>query len=54
MTNQEVAYIVDAINQVTANAKQWGQDYKFNHTTGDFEYADQDVEFPNLAKFSPL
>ncbi len=54
MTDKEVAFIVDAINQVTANLDNWGKDYRFNPATGDFEHLKLKVEFPQLAQFEPL
>lgn len=38
MSNQEVQYVVDAVNAVADNAEEWGQAYRFNPKTADFEY----------------
>ncbi|GLX79381.1 selenocysteine lyase [Thalassotalea insulae] len=54
MSDKEVAFIVDAINQVTANLIEWSKDYRFNPSTGDFEHRQLEVSFPQLAQFDPL
>ncbi|WP_206483581.1 aminotransferase class V-fold PLP-dependent enzyme [Thalassotalea sp. G2M2-11] len=54
MTDKEIAYVVDAINQVTANIEIWSQDYRFNPAIGDFEHRQLQVDFPELAEFDPL
>jgi len=54
MTDKEVAYVVDAINQVTTNIEEWSKEYRFNPATGDFEHNNLAVEFPNLENFDPL
>lgn len=54
MTNKEIAYVVDAINQVTANIEQWGKGYKFNPATGDFENHNIAIEYPTLSDFDAL
>jgi len=54
MSDGEVAFVVDAINQVTENIQEWGQDYRFNPASGDFEHVSLEVKFPNLAGFDAL
>ncbi|SEK73926.1 Selenocysteine lyase/Cysteine desulfurase [Colwellia chukchiensis] len=53
-SDQEVAFVVDAIKQVTENVAQWSQAYRFNPATGDFEHKQAQVELPSLAGFDPL
>ncbi len=54
MTNKEVAYVVDAIKQVTENIGVWGKEYRFNPANGDFEHCKLQVSFPELKNFHPL
>ncbi|MDO6446554.1 aminotransferase class V-fold PLP-dependent enzyme [Colwellia sp. 1_MG-2023] len=54
MSNKEIEFVVDAINQVTENIDQWSQDYRFNPATGDFEHCHLAVEFPELKGFDPM
>ena len=54
MTDKEVAYVVDAINQVTANLAQWSKDYRFDPASGDFSHNQLAVEFPNLENFDAI
>ncbi|PCI62989.1 MAG: selenocysteine lyase [Gammaproteobacteria bacterium] len=53
-TDEEVKFVVDAINQLTENIEQWQKDYRFNPASGDFEHIKLEVEFPNINDFSPL
>jgi len=53
-TNEEVKFVVDAINLITENIEQWCKEYRFNPATGDFEHVNLQVEFPNINSFSPL
>jgi selenocysteine lyase/cysteine desulfurase len=41
MTAAEVHYITDAVKAIMQNQIEWGQDYKFNQATGDFENLQQ-------------
>ena len=36
-TNEEVKFVVQAINTLTKNIVEWSQEYRFNPATGDFE-----------------
>lgn len=54
MSNKEVAFVVDAINQVTANLQAWSKAYKFNPASGDFENTQGDVELLGLSDFKAL
>lgn len=53
-SDQEVAFVVDAINKVTENIVEWSKAYRFNPAIGDYEHCKYDVEFPSLAKFNAL
>lgn len=54
MSDKEVAFVVDAINQVTENIHLWGKEYRFNPASGDFEHNQLEVEFPKLSGFKAL
>ncbi len=41
ITAAEVHYITDAVKAIMQNQIEWGQDYKFNQATGDFENLQQ-------------
>ena len=53
-SDQEVAFVVDAINKVTENIVEWSKAYRFNPAIGDYEHSQHDVEFPSLANFDAL
>tara|TARA_B110000196_G_C21099740_1_gene641949 strand:+ start:18 stop:1550 length:1533 start_codon:yes stop_codon:yes gene_type:complete len=53
-SDQEVAFVVDAINKVTENIVEWSKAYRFNPAIGDYEHCKHDVEFPSLANFNAL
>lgn len=53
-SNEEVAYVVDAIHQVTENLPLWSKEYRFNPATGDYEHSKLAVDFPSLSGFDPL
>ncbi|MBA6390203.1 aminotransferase class V-fold PLP-dependent enzyme [Colwellia sp. BRX10-3] len=53
-SDKEVAYVVDAINQVTENLAIWSKEYRFNPASGDYEHCKLDVEYPNLSNFKAL
>jgi selenocysteine lyase/cysteine desulfurase len=53
-SDKEVAYVVDAINQVTENLAIWSKEYRFNPAVGDYEHCNLDVEYPNLSHFKAL
>jgi len=53
-SDEEVAYVVEAINKVTENLALWSKDYRFNPASGDYEHYNLDVEFPSLACFHAL
>ena len=53
-SDKEVAFVVDAINQVTDNIATWSKEYRFNPASGDYEHAKLEVEFPSLASFDAL
>lgn len=54
MTDEEVKFVVDAINLITENIEQWAKEYRFNPATGDFEHVNLKVEFPSINDFSPI
>lgn len=41
MTAAKVHYITDAVKSIVQNQAEWGQDYKLNQATGDFENPQQ-------------
>lgn len=53
-SDKEVAFVVEAINQVSQNLVEWSKAYRFNPATGDYEHCTLDVEFPNLSSFNAL
>lgn len=53
-SDEEVDFIISAINQVAKNIDLWSVDYRFNPALGDFEYNNAEVIFPTLAAFEPL
>lgn len=53
-SDAEVAYIVNAINEVSMHVEEWCADYRFNPATGDFEFKGEEVAFPTLSSFNPL
>jgi len=54
MTDKEVAFVVNAINQVSENYQEWGKAYRFDPACGDFTHNDLQVQYPDLANFEPL
>jgi selenocysteine lyase/cysteine desulfurase len=54
MTDKEVAYVVDAIKQVTENLPLWSKEYRFDPAKGDFEHCNAELKFPELTDFNPL
>ena len=52
-SNDEVKFVVNAINQVTENLATWSEDYRFNPAIGDYEHKQLDIHYPNLAEFDP-
>lgn len=54
MTDKEISFVVDAINQVTQNLEAWAKAYRFNPATGDFEHQQMSVEMPQLCHFDAL
>jgi len=54
MTDKEVAYVVDAIKQVTENLTLWSKEYRFDPAKGDFEHCNAELKFPALTDFNPL
>lgn len=52
-SNDEVKFVVNAINQVTENLTSWSEDYRFNPAIGDYEHKQLDIHYPNLAEFDP-
>jgi selenocysteine lyase/cysteine desulfurase len=53
-SDEEVAFVVNAINQVTDNLGAWSKDYRFNPASGDFEHQQLEVAYPNINDFQPL
>lgn len=41
MTNEEIIYIVDAIEALSKHFPEWEKDYEYNACTNEFEYKDQ-------------
>ena len=46
MTNEEVSFIINAIEELAKNHKKWTPDYKYNPETNEFKYIHSD--FPSL------
>jgi hypothetical protein len=42
MTNYEVDYIVDALEDLAKNHKEWALDYEYDHKNNEFFYAKGD------------
>ena len=53
-SDEEVAFVVDAINQVTENLSVWSKEYRFNPASGDYEHGKLNIEFPSLSSFNAL
>jgi selenocysteine lyase/cysteine desulfurase len=53
-SDKEVAFVVEAINQVTENIAVWSKEYRFNPASGDYEYGNPEVDFPSLSDFNAL
>ena len=53
-SDKEVAFVVEAINQVTENIAVWSKEYRFNPASGDFEHGQPEVDFPSLSDFNAL
>ena len=54
MTDKEVAFVVNAINQVAENIELWSKEYRFDPACGDFSHANLNVTYPSLDNFSAL
>jgi hypothetical protein len=39
MTNEEVIFIIDAIEQVALRYSEWKEDYKYDEQTNEYEYS---------------
>lgn len=48
MRDDDVDFIVHAIGEVIANYSEWSEDYKFDSSTGEFEYANADERYLRL------
>lgn len=44
MTNEEVLFITDAIQQITENHVAWGKDYLYNSHTNEFRHKEEPVD----------
>ncbi len=44
MSNTELAFIVDALEQLAANFKTWGKEYQYNTHTNEFKYLGGDYD----------
>ena len=57
-TNEEVKFVVEAINTLTTNIQQWSTEYRFNPATGDFEKQvypeDKPQTYVGISGFNPL
>lgn len=53
-SDKEVAFVVEAINQVTENIALWSKEYRFNPASGDYEHGKPEVDFPSLSDFNAL
>ena len=53
-SDKEVAFVVEAINQVTENIAVWSKAYRFNPASGDYEHGKPKVDFPSLSDFTAL
>ncbi len=40
MTNDELYYLIDAVKQIAANHKTWGQDYEYSRKTNEYAFKD--------------
>ena len=58
MTNSEINFVINAINDVTANVESWSKEYRFNPATGDFDKKSIKTGYIsgaiNLDDFNPL
>ncbi|MBA6223146.1 aminotransferase class V-fold PLP-dependent enzyme [Colwellia sp. MB02u-18] len=53
-SDKEVAFVVEAINQVTEHIALWSKEYRFNPASGDYEHGKPEVDFPSLSDFNAL
>ncbi len=57
-TDEEVTYVIEAINTLTASITQWSQEYRFNPATGDFQkktnLEDKPQTYIGINGFKPL
>ncbi len=47
MTNAEVHYIMNAIEKLSENHKEWAADYMYNNKTNEFMYKDKSFDLKN-------
>ena len=47
MTNAEAYYIMNAIEKLSENHKEWAADYIYNNKTNEFMYKDKSFELKN-------
>ena len=50
MTNEEVSYIINAIEELAKNHKNWTPDYKYNLETNEFKYIHSDFSLLNAER----
>jgi hypothetical protein len=43
MLDEEVDYLVKAIQELTGHAEEWSEDYRYNKKTNEFDYTGPDV-----------
>ncbi|MFT6902797.1 MAG: selenocysteine lyase/cysteine desulfurase [Colwellia sp.] len=53
-SDKEVAFVVEAIHQVTENIALWSKEYRFNPASGDYEHGKPEIDFPSLSNFNAL
>ena len=47
MTDEEVHFIMNAIEELSKNHKEWGADYRYNNITNEFMYKDNSFSLKN-------
>ena len=50
MTNDEIHFIMNAIEELSKNHKEWGVDYTYNNKTNEFVYKDNSFALKNKGR----
>ena len=50
MKNEEVEYIINSIEELAKNYKNWTSDYKYNPETNEFKYLDSKFDLINTKR----